>query len=110
MFTIIDTLEITKRLQNKGAKPELAEEFAEILKDTHSESIKNLATKQDLKDIKKDIKDVRKEVKDIRKEVKDVKKEVKNDIKLVRSEIKIAMLTTIISLSAIITFIEKFIN
>ena len=85
MFTIIDTLEVTKRLQNKGAKPELAEEFAEILKDTHSESIKNLATKQDIKDVKK-------------------------DIKLVRSEIKIAMLTTIISLSAIITFIEKFIN
>jgi hypothetical protein len=34
----------------------------------------------------------------------------KSDIALLRHEIKIAMLTTIISLSAILAFIEKFIK
>ena len=48
MYSTIDTLQITKRLQGKGAKPELAEEFAEIMKEREQQSIENLATKDDL--------------------------------------------------------------
>lgn len=55
MYSAIDTLQITKRLQSKGAEVELAEEFAEIIKEREQHSIANLATKNDLKIAKRDI-------------------------------------------------------
>lgn len=44
-------MQITKRLQSKGAKLELAEEFAEIMKEREQVSIENLSTKEDIKNL-----------------------------------------------------------
>ncbi len=81
MFTI-DTLTFVKKLEKSGMKKEIAETLAEEFKDAQIKSSEILATKTDISSLRNELK----------------------------SEIKIAMLTTIISLGAIMAFIEKFIN
>lgn len=49
MHNMIDTLQIARRLQNKGLSAESAEELAEILKEQEQQSFQNLATKDDIK-------------------------------------------------------------
>jgi hypothetical protein len=55
----IDTLQFSKRMQKVGMKPEMAEELAEALRETHTNYLENLATKSELKNeielAKKDI-------------------------------------------------------
>ena len=48
MFFTIDTLQFSKRLQKVGLSEEIADEFAEAIKDTQNQSIEGLATKNDI--------------------------------------------------------------
>lgn len=47
-LTSIDTLAFSKRMQRAGLAQQTADELAEALKETHSQSIENFATKTDL--------------------------------------------------------------
>ena len=47
-ITTIDTLAFSKRMQKVGLEPRVADELADALKETHSQSIENFATKKDL--------------------------------------------------------------
>ncbi len=47
-FFTIDTLQFSKRMQKAGLQKEVAEELAEAIKETHNQSVENLASKQDL--------------------------------------------------------------
>lgn len=51
----IDTLQFSKRLQKAGLQEQVADELAEVLKETHAQSLEGLATKQDLELLKRDI-------------------------------------------------------
>lgn len=84
MFSI-DTLAFSRRLEKAGMKKETAEALAEEIKEIQIQSSEALATKVDIS-------------------------RLENEIKLIKKEIQNAMLTTIISLGAIMAFIEKFIN
>ena len=81
MFTI-DTLLFSKKLEKAGMKKEAAETLAEELREMQLKSSESAATKGDLVNLAKDL----------------------------RNEIRIAMLTTIISLGAMMTLVAKFIN
>ena len=81
LFTI-DTLDFSKKLEKAGMQKKIADVLAEEIKEAQIKSSNDLATKSDLK----------------------------HEIALLRQEIKISMLTTIISLGAIMALIEKFIN
>ncbi len=70
-------------------KQEVAEVLAEEIKEIQIQSSEALATKVDISRLESEIQLLRNEVK---------------------NEIKIAMLTTIISLGAIMTLVEKFVN
>jgi len=84
MFTI-DTLAFSKKLEKAGVKKETAEALAEQLKEIQMQASDALATKADIS-------------------------KLDNSISTLKQEIKIAMLTTIISLGAIMTLVEKFVN
>ncbi len=47
-LTTIDTLAFSKRMQRAGLEQKISDELAEALKDSHSQSIENFATKDDL--------------------------------------------------------------
>lgn len=47
-ITTIDTLAFSKRMQNAGLEQKIADELADALKENHSQSIENFATKADL--------------------------------------------------------------
>ncbi len=44
----IDTLQFSNRMQKAGLKKETADELAEAIKETQSQSLENVTTKQDL--------------------------------------------------------------
>ncbi len=48
-FFTLDTLQFSKRLQKAGLAKEISEELAEAIKDTQTQTVEGLATKQDLK-------------------------------------------------------------
>ncbi len=48
-FLIIDTLQFSKRMQKAGLTQAVADELAEAIKETQTQSLDGLATKQDLK-------------------------------------------------------------
>ena len=54
-FFTIDTLQFSKRMQKAGLQKEIAEELAEAIQETHSQSVDGLATKDDINLLKKDI-------------------------------------------------------
>lgn len=54
----LDTLQFSKRLIKAGLKKEIAEELSEAIKDNNSQSIKGLATKADIREIKQEIKNL----------------------------------------------------
>ena len=56
---MIDTLKIAKRLQKQGLSQPASEELSEILNE-FAES--NLASKQDIEEVKRDIEEVKKEI------------------------------------------------
>lgn len=62
LFFTIDTLQFSKRLQKAGMQQEIAEELAEVLKETHAQHLDDLATKRDLLDVKREIQDTKKEL------------------------------------------------
>ncbi len=47
----VDTLKLSKRLEKAGLQQKVAEELSEAIKDTHTQSLEGLATKQDLKNL-----------------------------------------------------------
>lgn len=47
LFTI-DTLQFSNRMQKAGLQKQTADELAEAIKETQSQSLENVATKQDL--------------------------------------------------------------
>ncbi|MBM3579503.1 MAG: hypothetical protein FJX34_01865 [Alphaproteobacteria bacterium] len=55
IFTI-DTLQFSRRLQTAGLEAKIADEIAEVIKDTQAQSIEGLATKQDIREVKQEIK------------------------------------------------------
>jgi hypothetical protein len=84
---LFDTLKLSRTLQEKGQfTPDQANALAEGIS---SASIDNLATKEDVKDlrnaIKGDISDLRNEVKG---DISDLRNEVKSDISELRHEFK----------------------
>lgn len=56
LFFTIDTLQFAKKLQKVGMPQEIAEELTEVLKETHTQHLDDLATKHDLLDVKKELK------------------------------------------------------
>lgn len=58
IFTI-DTLQFSKRLQKAGLAVKIADEISEAIKDTQAQSLENVATKQDIREIKQDLKEIR---------------------------------------------------
>lgn len=79
---IIDTLEFSKSLEKAGMQKNIAETLAEKIKESQLKSDEVLATKKDIKVLGENLK----------------------------QEIKISMLTTIVSLGAIVTLFEKFLK
>ncbi len=61
-FFTIDTLQFSKRMQKAGLQKEIAEELAEAIQETHSQSVDGLATKDDINLLKKDIQLVKQDV------------------------------------------------
>jgi hypothetical protein len=51
----IDTLQFSNRMQKAGLKKETADELAEAIKETQSQSLENVATKQDIQILESDI-------------------------------------------------------
>ncbi len=54
LFTI-DTLQFSNRMQKAGLQKETADELAEAIKETQSQSLENVATKQDIQLLKQDL-------------------------------------------------------
>lgn len=54
-FFSVDTLQFSKRLQKVGLDQKIADEFAEAIKDTQSQAIEGLATKNDVVMVRKDL-------------------------------------------------------
>ena len=50
-FYIIDTLQFSKRMQKAGLQEEIADELAEAIKETQTQSLDDLVIKRDLKDL-----------------------------------------------------------
>jgi hypothetical protein len=61
LFTL-DTLQFSKRLTKAGLKKEIAEELSAAFKENQTESLENLATKQDLREVKLEINGLRQEI------------------------------------------------
>jgi hypothetical protein len=85
-----DTLKYVETLTENG---NFTPEQARVLSFAQQQAIdSNIATKDDIKDIKQEIKNVesnlRQEIKDVNNEIKDVKNELKDDIKELRHEFK----------------------
>ncbi len=57
-FYIIDTLQFSKRLQKAGLQQEVSDELAEAIKESQTQSLDGLATKQDLHNLEQNL-DVR---------------------------------------------------
>ena len=55
LFTI-DTLQFSNRMQKAGLQKETADELAEAIKETQSQSLENVATKQDVQLLRQDLK------------------------------------------------------
>jgi hypothetical protein len=51
MPLFIDTLQFSKRMQKAGMQQKVAEEFAEILRESQVRSLEDVASKQDLKNL-----------------------------------------------------------
>lgn len=61
-FFAVDTLQLSKRLQKAGLEQKVSEELAEVIKETHIQSLEGLATKQDIDLVRKDLKILENEI------------------------------------------------
>lgn len=87
-LTSIDTLAFSKRMQKAGLAQKTADELAEALKETHSQSIENFATKSDLENkIDKSESKLEQKIDLVRKDVEMVRKELQLSIESTKSEI-----------------------
>ena len=70
---IIDTLQFARRMQKAGLDQKVAEELAEAIKETQTQSVEGLATKQDLKDLelatKHDLKMIERDIKNLEQKI-----------------------------------------
>ena len=82
----IDTLQTARRYREAGLTIEQAEAYTAILKDSHHESIENLASKDDIALVRKDLELLRKDMatKDEFASVKDELVGVKSDVSVMK--------------------------
>ena len=83
-FFTIDTLQFAKRMQKAGLDQKIAEELAEAIKDTQSQAVDGLATKQDVRNIEQasgqDVKLLSQNIKNLEKELRQAMELMKKDI------------------------------
>ena len=79
-----DTLNAVKQLQGFGFEQRQAEGVVEVLKETQSASIENLATKDDLKGVENSL---RSEIKDVRNDMKVMDAALNGRIDAVKAEL-----------------------
>jgi seryl-tRNA synthetase len=80
-----DTHEFIKRLTSSGFEEQQAEALADAFITTQETYIAELATSQELKDVRQELKQ---DIAQVRQELKDVRQELKQDIAQVRQELK----------------------
>ena len=86
-FINIDTLAFSKRMQKAGLEQRTADELAEAIKETHSQSIENFATKADLEN-----------------KINQSESKLEQKIELVRKEIELSKQEVIIKIGRAIYF------
>ncbi|MDP7318266.1 MAG: hypothetical protein QGF03_04850 [SAR324 cluster bacterium] len=88
----IDTLQTARRYREAGLTTEQAEAYTAILKDSHHESIENLASKDDIALVRKDLELLRKDMatKDefalVRKDLELLRKDMQQETALIRKD------------------------
>ena len=99
-----DTLKFVETLKASGVPEKQAKAQAVAL----SEAVDiNLASKQDIKDVKGEIKDVKGEIKDVKGEIKSVRTELKRDMKELESRLVIKLGGLIVAVAAAATAFDK---
>jgi predicted ribosome quality control (RQC) complex YloA/Tae2 family protein len=92
---MFNSLKYAKQLEKAGVSREQAEAHLQILAEVMES---NLATREDVKDIRQEFKDVRKEIGDVRGEITRLRQEIKSDIQ--RSEQRMTIrIGTIVSIA-----------
>ena len=61
-FFTIETLQFSKRMQKAGLDQKVSEELAEAIKETQTQSIDGLATKQDIRDVRQEVELLKKDI------------------------------------------------
>lgn len=100
----LNTLELSKKLTKAGLKKEVSETLAEELKDIQDNSVKNVATKDDVEYLRTATKN---DIALVKNDIDQLRTETKKDIALVRQEIKTAMykVITVVSIANIGVFL-----
>jgi hypothetical protein len=89
----VNTLQLSKRLEKAGLKKEVAEELSEAIKDTQTQSLENLVTKQDLK-----------------YELVNLEEKLSNKIEILENRIIIKMFGISLLTVGLITWLDKIIH
>ncbi len=97
---MLDTHEFVKAMKAAGFPEIQAEALMMQLRKAEESTLENLATKQDILELRSEIRDVRGEIKDVRTELKQDMQELRNDIKNVRAEMREMELRVTIKLGA----------
>ena len=91
----IDTLQFSKRLQKAGLGIKVAEELAEAIKDSQTQSIEGLATKRDLREVRHDL--------------KSLEKKIDQKFETLEYKLTVKMFVAILAATSIITWLDKII-
>jgi len=108
-FTTIDTLQFARRMQKAGLDQKVAEELAEAIKESQSQSLESLATKEDLKAIeqtsKQDLRlfeeNQKHDIKALRQDIKALEHNMDHKLDLVRTEMEMLKKDIIIKLGGL---------
>lgn len=95
-FSIIDTLQLSKRMQKAGLDQKVADELAEVIKESNSHSTESLATKEDLKAIEQTSKQdfklfeqmQKQDLKSLDQSIKSLDKDLRNEMESLRNEME----------------------
>jgi polyhydroxyalkanoate synthesis regulator phasin len=68
-FFTLDTLKFSKRLQKVGLDQKIADEVAEAIKETQSQAIDGLATKNDIVLVRKDLEILDRKIDSVKNEI-----------------------------------------
>ncbi len=68
-FFTVDTLQFSKRLQKAGLEQRIADEFAEAIKDTQTQSVEGLSTKHDVMLVRKDLEVLEQKIESVKHEI-----------------------------------------